>query len=164
MNPVDFIRAYPNCKYWTLFDAKDKKVADFTGEGDGVIEFEKFYAMIADGKYRLCVHKAERLDRGCYTLNLHKNSSTQMGFPTQQTGGHSDFILGLVQDNARYKVIVEMQEKRIEKLEHRVEQLAKAIDELTDDDESNDQTALSRLKNDFGDVAGLAANAKKFFS
>lgn len=160
-NPADFIRAYPDKKFWTLYDSKDKKVADFTGEtSEAIADFEKIYGMISDGNYRLMVHKSERLDRGANTLSFKKTS--QMALPTN-TVGHSDFLLSLVADNARYKVIVEMMDKRIERLENRIEQLAKAIDELTDDDDSNDQTALSRLKSDFGDVAGMAVNARKFF-
>lgn len=163
-NPVDFIRAYPDKKFWTLYDSKDKKVADFTGEGgDGVQEFEKFYGMISDGNYRLCVHKSERLDRGCYSLKFNKTSTTMAGTNTVSAGMPSDYILTLVAENARNKVLIEMYDKRLYALEHRIEQLAKAIDELTDDDESNDDTGLSRLKNDFGDMAGLAVKAKTLF-
>ncbi|WP_428658951.1 hypothetical protein [Runella sp.] len=166
MHPSDFIRAYPNHKYWTLYDSKDKKVADFTGDGgDGTAEFEKFYGMLSDGKYKLCVHKTERLDRGCYNFSFTKTATTMSGNQGFSGGNsQSDFMLKLVADNARYGVLIEQFDKRLDKIEARIEQVALAIDELTDEDDSNDETALSRLKNDFGNVAGMAANAKKFFS
>jgi hypothetical protein len=165
LNPAEFIRAYPDKKFWTLYDSKDKKVADFSGDSaDGIQEFEKFYGMLSDGKYRLCVHKSERLDRGCNSLNFTKNNAMAGTQSPANFGGHSDFLLQLVAQNAEYKVTIKYQDERLSKLEKQVEELRKAIIDLNDDDEENDESALSKLTSNFGDIAKMAGNAKSLFS
>jgi hypothetical protein len=178
-SPVDYIKRNPKYKYWTLYTEKDKRVASHDDDDDPAEAFSQMYGFLAGGTYRLLIRKQERADRGSMSVTFKKDEENQYsnmaGFGQQSSPGGlglSPFELGMQlgqirAEQERQRALMARLEKVLPFLEELAENekvVMKALLDLTDDDDENDDNAFDKVSENLPKITSIVSNVRSMMA
>ncbi|MFN8349420.1 MAG: hypothetical protein U0X91_30745 [Spirosomataceae bacterium] len=177
-SPVEYIQRNPKYKYWTLYTDKDKRVASHDDDDDPVKAFSEMYGFLSTGSYRLLIRKTDRADRGSMSVTFKKEDENQflnMAFGQQSSPGGlglSPFELGIQlgqirAEQERQRALMARLEKVLPFLEELAENektVMKALLDLTDEDDENDDDAFEKVSQNIPKITSIVSNVRSIMA
>lgn len=157
---IEFVKAlmqqHEDLPYWTIRKGKDTSISHKKGDGsiEGAIQaLEQKLFLLTDGNYKITLYSKPNQTTGGVTTDLvigavqpfQNNSQNKMNL-VNQSGGYvttseAQRMVELALEKKENEILRERViklETAVEKLTKSVDEIQKAIDLLTDDDEDND--------------------------